>query len=75
MPPGVVTRRLTVPLPAGEVARKVVALSNCTLVPATAPKATVAPLTKFVPVMVTTVPPDEGPVAGVIELTVGIEAV
>jgi hypothetical protein len=42
-----------------------------TPVAAMPPKVTVAPLTKFVPVMVTAVPPAVGPLFGETEVTVG----
>src|SRR5438045_1542700 len=57
--------------PKGVIAVMVVASTTLTLVAATPPIFTVAPLWKFVPWMVTTVLPDVGPVAGVIEMTVG----
>ena len=71
VPPTVVTRMSTVPVPAGEVA--VICVGELTVKPAAAlaPNATaVAPL-KLVPVIVTDVPPAVGPAVGEIELTVG----
>ncbi len=56
---------------AGVVTVMVVALTTVTPVAAMPPKVTVAPLTKFVPVIVTTVPPVSGPLFGETELTVG----
>ena len=64
VPPGPVTVTSTVPDPAGEVAVIDVAEFTTTPVAALPPKATVSPAAKFVPVMVTGVPPDAGPVAG-----------
>ena len=46
-----------------------------TPVPATPPKLTVDPVTNPVPVMVTEVPPDEGPVAVLSDVSVGATAV
>ena len=76
VPPGPDTVTSTVPptvwaLPDGEVAVIDVAEFTVTPVPAFAPKATVSPAAKFVPVMVTVVPPDTGPEAGETALTVG----
>jgi hypothetical protein len=59
-------------LPAGVVAVIVVAFTTTTFVAAAAPNATVAPAAKFVPVIVTPVPPEVGPLAGLTLLTVGI---
>ena len=67
-----VTVTLTAPAePAGVVAVRVVLLTKLTLLPELLPKATVAPEEKFVPVMVTAVPPAVGPELGDTELTVG----
>jgi len=55
----------------GVVAVMVVLLTTVTPVAAVPPKATVAPETKLVPVMVTLVPPVVGPEVGEIEETVG----
>ena len=72
VPPGVVTVTSTVPaVPAGAVAVMVVALVTVTLVAAFEPKLTEAPLTKLVPVIVTTVPLLSGPAAGLMFVTVG----
>ncbi len=56
---------------AGVVASIWVELTKVTPVAAVPPKVTVAPLTKFVPVMVTAVPPMSGPLVGATEVTVG----
>jgi hypothetical protein len=71
VPPGPVTVTSTVPDPDGEVA--VIDVGEFTTAPVAAlpPKATVSPAPKFVPVTVTAVPPDAGPVAGFTLLTVG----
>ena len=67
-----VTATVTVPaLPAGEVAVIVVLFTTTTLVAATPPNVTVAPEAKFVPVMVTAVPPAVGPLFGDTFVTVG----
>jgi hypothetical protein len=71
VPPGVVTVTSTVPAPAGEVAVICVALLNVNVVAAVAPNFTAVAPVKFVPVMVTTVPPAAGPLAGLTLLTVG----
>jgi hypothetical protein len=73
VPPEVVTRRSTVPaVSAGEVAVQVVVVEQLTEVPATVPNlAVVEPTTKFVPVMVTTVPATNGPAVGEMPVTVG----
>jgi hypothetical protein len=73
VPPEVVTVRFTVPEPAGEVAVSEVIELSVTAVAAVAPKLTVTPVTKFVPVTVTVVPPAAGPEVGLRELTVGVE--
>lgn len=71
VPPGVVTVTSTVPEPGGEVAVICVELTTATFVAPFAPKATdVAPV-RFVPVIVTLVPPDVGPEAGLMPVTVG----
>jgi hypothetical protein len=51
-----------------------VALTTTTLVAAVPPNVTVAPAAKFVPVIVTAVPPAVGPVFGDMLVTVGAEA-
>lgn len=70
--PFTVTVTVTAPvLPAGVVAVMLVLLTTVTLVAAALPKVTVAPAAKFVPVMVTAVPPAAGPLFGLTLLTVG----
>jgi hypothetical protein len=72
VPDAVVSRTLTVPLPAGLVAVHVVAEEQLTPVEELAPNWTaVAPTTKFEPVIVTTVPPVVGPVEGLMDETTG----
>jgi hypothetical protein len=67
-----VTVTVTAPaLPAGVAAVIWVPLTTTTLVAAVAPNLTVAPAAKFVPVIVTAVPPAAGPVFGDTALTVG----
>jgi hypothetical protein len=67
-----VTDTVTAPaLPAGVVAVMLVLLTTTTFVAAVAPNVTVAPAAKFVPVMVTAVPPAARPLFGVTLLTVG----
>jgi hypothetical protein len=70
-----VTVTVTAPaLPAGVVAVMDVPLTTTTLVAAAVPNVTVAPATKFVPVMVTAVPPAVGPLFGLTLVTVGATA-
>ena len=71
MPPGVVTVTCTVPEPAGEVAVILVADSTLTPVAALAPNLTVLAPVRFVPVIVTEVPPAAGPLVGSTFVTVG----
>jgi hypothetical protein len=52
----------------------VVLFTTTTLVAAAAPNVAVAPVAKFVPVIVTAVPPAVDPLFGVTLLTVGITA-
>jgi len=67
-----VTVTVTEPaLPTGVVAVMVVLFTTTTLVAAAAPNVTVAPAAKFVPVIVTAVPPATGPPFGDPLLTVG----
>jgi hypothetical protein len=67
-----VTVTATVPaLSAGVVAVIVVLFTTTTFVAAELPNVTVAPDTKFVPVIVTDVPPARPPLLGVMLLTVG----
>jgi hypothetical protein len=58
-------------LPAGVVALMVVLFVTFTFVAAILPKVTVAPAAKFVPVIVTAVPPLVGPPLGETVLTAG----
>jgi hypothetical protein len=70
--PGLVTVTVTAPaLLAGVVAVIVVLLLTTTLVAAAAPNVTVAPVAKFVPVIVTAVPPAVVPLLGLTLVTVG----
>jgi hypothetical protein len=70
--PLTVTVTVTAPaLPAGVVAVILVLLTTVTFVAAALPNVTVAPVAKFVPVMVTAVPPAGGPLLGDTLLTVG----
>ena len=73
MPPAVVvTVTSTTPAArAGEVAEIDVSLLKVTPVAGVPPKATVAPLVKLVPVIVTSVPPPMGPMLGLMLETVG----
>jgi len=67
-----VTVTTTAPaLPAGVVAVIVVLFTTTTFVAAAAPNVTAAPPTKFVPVIVTAVPPAVDPLLGLTLLTVG----
>jgi hypothetical protein len=67
-----VTVTVTAPaLPAGVVAEICVPLTTTTLVAALPPNVTVAPAAKFVPMIVTGVPPAVGPVLGDTLVTVG----
>ena len=56
-------------MPAGVFARTCVALRNVTPVAGTPPTRTVAPETKFVPLIVIVVPPAVGPEVGDTEVT------
>jgi hypothetical protein len=58
-------------LPAGVVAVMVVLFTTTTFVAAALPKVTVAPAAKSSPVIVTAVPPADGPVLGVMPLRKG----
>ena len=71
VPPGVVTVTSTVPVPAGDVAVTVVALTGVTLVAAVAPNMTEEAPVSTVPVMVTVFTPAAGPDVGLIPVTVG----
>jgi hypothetical protein len=57
---------------AGVVAVRVVLLLTTTLVAAVPPNVTVAPVAKFVPVIVTAVPPAAAPLFGETLVTVGV---
>lgn len=71
--PFTVTVTVTAPaFPAGVVAVMVVLFTTVTPVACALPNATVAPDAKFVPVIVTAVPPAAGPVFGLRLLTVGV---
>jgi hypothetical protein len=71
VPPAVVTATSTVPTPVGEVAVIWVALSTVKEPAALLPNLTAVAPEKLVPVMVTLVPPDVGPVFGLTLVTVG----
>ena len=71
VPPGVVTVTSTVPAPAGAVAVIWVALLTVKPVAAVVPKSTAVAPVKFVPVIVTLVPPAGGPAVGLTAVTVG----
>jgi hypothetical protein len=67
-----VTVTVTAPaLPAGVVAVIVVLFTTTTLVATVLPNFTIAPAAKFVPVIVTAVPPATGPLFGDTLLTLG----
>ena len=71
-PLGLVAVTVTAPaLPAGVVAVMLVLLATITFVAAVPPNVTVAPATKFVPLIVTAVPPAVEPLLGETLLTVG----
>ena len=71
VPPVVVMRTSTVPVPAGAVAVICVALLTVKPVAAVAPKVTAVVVLKFVPVMTSVLPPVAGPVVGEMLVTVG----
>jgi hypothetical protein len=71
VPPAVVTITSTVPIPAGAVAVIWVALLTVKEPAALLPNLTAVAPEKLVPVMVTLVPPDGGPVFGLTLVTVG----
>ena len=71
VPPGVVTVTLTVPDPAGAATTICVAESTVTLVTAAVPNVTFVAPAKFVPVIVTWVPPAAAPEVGLIFVAVG----
>ena len=70
VPPAAVTRTSTTPVPAGDTAVNDVELDAVNDA-AVLPKATAVTLVKFVPVMVTVVPPAAGPPVGLTPVTVG----
>jgi len=72
VPKAVVTVISTTPVPAGETALIEVALLTTNDAAAAAPNLTAVAPVKFVPLMVTLVPPADGPFAGEIEVTVGV---
>jgi hypothetical protein len=73
--PPIVTATVTTPaFPAGVVAVICVPLTTTTFVAAADPNVTVAPAIKFVPVIVTAVPPAVDPLFGKTLLTVGARA-
>ncbi len=74
MPLGVVTVTSTVPVPAGEVAVIWVALTTVNEPAAVPPNRTALAPEKLVPLMVTLVPPDGGPVFGLTAVTVGADS-
>ena len=70
--PLTVTATVTAPaVPAGVVAVILVLLATTTFVAAVPPNVTVAPVAKFVPVIVTDVPPAVEPLFGDTPVTVG----
>ena len=71
MPPGVLTVTCTVPEPAGEVAVTLVADSALTPLALVEPNLTSLAPVRFVPVIVTVVPPAAGPLVGSTFVTVG----
>ena len=71
VPLGVVTVTSTVPVPAGEVIVRLLAVTPLMEVPAVAPKWTAVAPVRLVPVTVTEVPPAAGPLVGLSEVTVG----
>src|SRR5262249_25820865 len=71
VPPAVVTVTSTVPTPVGEVAVIWLALSTVKEPAALLPNLTAVAPEKLVPVMVTLLPPDVGPVFGLTLATVG----
>ena len=74
VPPGVVTATLTAPAgPAGVVTVNDVAEFDV-IVPAVPPKVTDVAPDKFVPVIVTLVPPEVGPDEGETDVMAGVDA-
>ena len=74
VPLGVLTVTSTGPVPAGLTAVIDVPETTLTPVAAAVPKATVSPVRKPLPVMVTVVPPTVGPPVGLMPVTVGAVA-
>jgi hypothetical protein len=73
VPPELLTVTSTVPkVPAGATAVSWLDDTTVTEVAATPPNATVEAAVKFEPVMVTKVPPVEGPLAGAMAVTTGV---
>ena len=70
-PPGPVTVTLTMPVPAGLTAVISVEDTTVTLVAGVEPKSTIIPPVRFVPVIVTVVPPAVEPFAGLMPVNVG----
>jgi hypothetical protein len=75
VPPGVVTVTSTVPVPPGDFTVILVSLTTVKLVASFEPNFTAVAPVKPEPVMVTEVPPDVGPEAGEMAVTVGPAAV
>ena len=71
VPLGVVTVTSTVPVPAGEVTVRLVAVTPLIEVPALVPKCTAVAPVKPVPLTVTEVPPAASPFEGLTPVTVG----
>ena len=71
VPPGVVTVTSMVPLPGGAVAVMLVADTTVNDEAAVEPNDTLVAPVKFVPVIVTLVPPAVGPDVGETDVTVG----
>jgi hypothetical protein len=70
--PTLVTVTVTTPPPAGVVAVIWVPLTTTTLVAVAPPNVTVVPTAKFVPEIVTAVPPSVEPLFGLMLVTVGV---
>jgi hypothetical protein len=71
VPPGETTVTSTVPAPAGLFAVSSVSLTIVTFVAGFVPNSTAVARVRPVPMTVTGVPPDAGPVPGLIDETVG----
>ena len=69
-----VTVTSTVPVPAGAVTVRLVAVATLIKVPRVKPKWTAVAPDKLVPLSVTEVPPAVGPLPGLTEVTVGTAA-